>query len=145
MAFVNLSSGDRDNGHLQLELIIDDYAGTKAARHSKFMLARLYYEQKDYLTAKLYLLDFLDDPTDEFHVGALILMADIEKFNGNSDGEEKYIKQSMKYASSKSDKDCPESRRAVGNRSNVMAVCPETPGRILPGHQAIVGTRTPPS
>ena len=104
-AFVNLSIGDRDNGLLQLELIIDDYAGTKAARHSKFMLARLYYEQKDYLTAKLYLLDFLDDPTDEFHVGALILMADIEKFNGNSDGEEKYIKQSMKYASSKSDKD----------------------------------------
>lgn len=105
MAFVNLSSGDRDNGLLQLELIIDDYAGTKAARHSKFMLARLYYEQKNYLTAKLYLLDFLDDPTDEFHVGALILMADIEKFNGNSDGEEKYIKQSMKYASSKLDKD----------------------------------------
>jgi len=105
MALVNLSSGDRENGLLQLELIIDDYSGLEAAQRSTFILARLYYEQKDYLTAESYLLDFLDDPTEEFHVGALIMMADLEKINGNFDGEEKYLKHAINYSSNESDRD----------------------------------------
>ena len=56
-AIVNLGIGDRDNGLLQLELLIDDYSGSDAAQRGSFMLARLFYEQKDFLTAESYLLD----------------------------------------------------------------------------------------
>ncbi len=104
-AIVNLGIGDRDNGLLQLELLIDDYPGSDAAQRGTFMLARLYYEQKDFLTAESYLLDFLDDPTTEFRAGALMIMADIEKINGNTSSEENYIKEAIKYASSGSEKD----------------------------------------
>ena len=97
-AFVNLSIGDRDNGLLQLELLVDDYSGSEAAQRSLFMLARLYYEQKDYLTAESNLQDFLDDPTEEFHAGALMMMADIEKINGYTESIADHIKQALKYA-----------------------------------------------
>ena len=104
-AFVNLSIGDRDNGLLQLELLVDDYSGSEAAQRSLFMLARLYYEQKDYLTAESNLQDFLDDPTEEFHAGALMMMADIEKINGYTESIADNIKQAIKYALNEPEKD----------------------------------------
>lgn len=104
-AIVNLGIGDRDNGLLQLELLIDDYSGSDAAQRGSFMLARLFYEQKDFLTAESYLLDFLDDPTKEFHTGALMMMAELEKINGNTSSEEDYLKEAIKNASTDSEKD----------------------------------------
>ena len=104
-AFVNLSIGDRDNGLLQLELLVDDYSGSEAAQRSLFMLARLYYEQKDYLTAESNLQDFLDDPTEEFHAGALMMMADIEKINGYTESIADHIKQAIQYALNEPEKD----------------------------------------
>ena len=104
-AFVNLSIGDRDNGLLQLELLVDDYSGSEAAQRSLFMLARLYYEQKDYLTAESNLQDFLDDPTEEFHAGALMMMADIEKINGYTESISDHIKQAIQYALNEPEKD----------------------------------------
>ena len=104
-AFVNLSIGDRDNGLLQLELLVDDYSGSEAAQRGLFMLARLYYEQKDYLTAESNLQDFLDDPTEEFHAGALMMMADIEKINGYTESIADNIKKAIKYALNEPEKD----------------------------------------
>ena len=104
-AFVNLSIGDRDNGLLQLELLVDDYSGSEAAQRGLFMLARLYYEQKDYLTAESNLQDFLDDLTEEFHAGALMMMADIEKINGYTESIADNIKKAIKYALNEPEKD----------------------------------------
>ena len=102
---MNLSIGDRDNGLLQLELLVDDYSGSEAAQRSLFMLARLYYEQKDYLTAESNLQNFLDDPTEEFHAGALMMMADIEKINGYTESIADHIKQAIQYALNEPEKD----------------------------------------
>ena len=70
-----------------------------------FILARLYYEQKDYLTAESNLQDFLDDPTEEFHAGALMMMADIEKINGYTESIADHIKQAIQYALNEPEKD----------------------------------------
>ena len=104
-AFVSLGTGDKDNGLLQLELLVDDYTGSEAAQRGLFMLARINYEQKDYLTAQSYLQDFLDDPTEEFHAGALLLMADLEKMNGNANAVAGYLNQAIKQATNVPEKD----------------------------------------
>ena len=104
-AFVSINTGDRDNSLLQLEILVDDYPGSDAAQRGLFMLARLHYEQKDYLSAQAYLQDFLDDPTEEFHAGALILMADLVRMNGNTGAVADYISQAIEQSANEPEKD----------------------------------------
>ncbi len=104
-AFVSINTVDRDNSLLQLEILVDDYPGSDAAQRGLFMLARLHYEQKDYLSAQAYLQDFLDDPTEEFHAGALILMADLERMNGNTGAVADYISQAIEQSANEPEKD----------------------------------------
>ena len=84
---------------------MDDYPGSDAAQRGLFMLARLHYKQKDYLSAQAYLQDFLDDPTEEFHAGALILMADLERMNGNTGAVADYISQAIEQSANEPEKD----------------------------------------
>jgi len=82
-ALLNLTNGDEENGLLQLELLADDYSGTKSAQEAMYYLGRIFYEKKDYLSAKSYINDFLDDPSDEFEASALVILAELEKNIGN--------------------------------------------------------------
>jgi tetratricopeptide (TPR) repeat protein len=97
-ALVNLTIGDIDNGLLMLELLVDDYSGSRSAQKGLYFLGKNYYEKKDYLTAKSYLNDFLDDPSDDFHASALMILAEIEKINLNTESAIDYYKEAIKYA-----------------------------------------------
>ncbi len=104
-AMVSLSIGDRDNGILQLQLLTDDYSGTSAAQQGTFMLAKLFYEDNDLLTAESYLNDFLNDATDEFHAGALAIRSDILKSEDDLVAFESTVKKGIKVAQSEEEKD----------------------------------------
>ncbi len=97
-ALVNLTIGDIDNGLLMLELLVDDYSGSRSAQRGLYFLGKNYYEKKDYLTAKSYLNDFLDDPSDDFHASAFMILAEIEKNDLNTESAIDYYKKAIKYA-----------------------------------------------
>lgn len=98
-AMVNLTIGDIDNGLLLLELLIDDFSGSKPAQRGLYFLGKNYFEKKDYLTAKFHIIDFLDDPSDEFHASALMILAEIEKNDLNTKSALNYYKKAIKFAS----------------------------------------------
>lgn len=98
-ALVSLTKGDKDNGLLQLELLIEDYSGSVPAQNGLFLLGKNYYEKNDYLTAKSYLNDFIDNPTDEFHASALNLLAEIEKNNSKVESVIEYYQQAISVSS----------------------------------------------
>jgi len=104
-AMVSFSIGDKDNGFLQLQLLTDDYTGTSASQQGMFMLAKLYYEDNDILTAESYLNDFLHDPTDEFHASALEIKADILKSSNKNAEFESTVEKAIKVAVNDKEKD----------------------------------------
>lgn len=98
-AMVNFTIGDIDNGLLLLELLIDDFSGSKPAQRGLYFLGKNYFEKKDYLTAKFYLIDFLDDPSDDFHASACMILAEISKIDLNTESALNYYKKAIKFAS----------------------------------------------
>ncbi len=98
-AMVNLTIGDIDNGLLLLELLIDDFSGSGPAQRGLYLLGKNYYEKEDYLTAKSYLNDFLDDPSDDFNASAFLLLAEIEKNNLNLEPAISNYKKAIKFSS----------------------------------------------
>ncbi|MFQ6678239.1 MAG: tetratricopeptide repeat protein [Fidelibacterota bacterium] len=94
-ALVSLTKGDKDDGRLKLELLVDDFSGSKPAQKGLFLLGKNYYEIEDYLTAKSYLNEFIEDPSDEFHASALTLLAEIEKNNSNIESAAEYYQRAI--------------------------------------------------
>lgn len=104
-ALISMTSGDEDNGILQLELLIDSYSGTDAAQRSAFLLGKRYYEKGDLLTSTSYLDEYLEEPENQFHDNALFLKASIEKESGNINQYEQLIQSAIKKANNQVEKD----------------------------------------
>ena len=101
-AMVSLSIGDRENGLFQFELLVEEYKNSTAAQIGLFFLGRLFYEQNNYIIAKEYLNDYLDNLTDGFNFDAVVffILADIERKNNNSQVAINYFNEAIKNAKS---------------------------------------------
>jgi len=97
-ALVNLTIGDVDNGLLLLELLVDDFPGSKPAQRGLYFLGKNYFEKNDYLTAKSYLNDFFDDPSDEFQASAFLMLAEIEQNDMNTEAALNHYEKAIKFA-----------------------------------------------
>lgn len=90
--------GQKDAAKDSLKLLIERYDGTASAGHATFLLGKIYWEDDDYDSAKIYLKKFIDDYLDDTIISqsALASYADCLLIEKNYEDAAKYYEKAAK-------------------------------------------------
>ena len=96
-ALVTLANGDIDNATLQFEFVSDEYDNNESGTLAKYYLARVYFNEKDYLAAYSYLNEITDASFKlaQFPVSIYKMLAFIALEDGDQAAAMDYYEQAM--------------------------------------------------
>ncbi len=99
-ALITMANGDIDNARIQFEFVSDEYGNNESGSLAKYYLARLHFNEKDYLGATSYLNEIrnADFPLNHFNISKYKMMALIAMENKNYDEAISYFERALSNA-----------------------------------------------
>ncbi len=98
-ALLSQDIGDLENAKFQLQILIDEYDGTKAGIEGKYYLSKLSFDNSEIETASEYLIEYVKKGKNVILMTtAYKILAEIAIMNTNSEETEKYLQKGIKFA-----------------------------------------------
>ena len=96
-ALVTMANGDIDNARIQFEFVSDEYGNNQSGNLAKYYLARLHFNEKDYLAATSYLNEIRNAnfPLNHFNISTFKMMALIAIENKDYEGAVSYYERAL--------------------------------------------------
>ena len=96
-ALVTMANGDIDNARIQFEFVSDEYGNNQSGNLAKYYLARLHFNEKDYLAATSYLNEIRNAnfPLNHFNISTFKMMALIAVENKDYEGAVSYYERAL--------------------------------------------------
>ena len=96
-ALVTMANGDVDNARIQFEFVSDEYGNNQSGNLAKYYLARLHFNEKDYLAATSYLNEIRNAnfPLNHFNISTFKMMALIAIENKDYEGAVSYYERAL--------------------------------------------------
>ena len=96
-ALITMANGDVDNARIQFEFVSDEYGNNQSSNLAKYYLARLHFDEKDYLAATSYLNEIrnVKFPLNHFSVSTFKMMALIAIENKDYDNAVSYYQRAL--------------------------------------------------
>ena len=96
-ALVTMANGDIDNARIQFEFVSDEYGNNQSGNLAKYYLARLHFNEKDYLAATSYLNEIRNAnfPLNHFNISTFKMMALIAIENKDYDNAVSYYQRAL--------------------------------------------------
>lgn len=99
-ALITMANGDIDNARIQFEFVSDEYGNNESGSLAKYYLARLHFNEEDYLGATSYLNEIRNAKfaLNHFNISKYKMMALIAMENEDYDEAISYYERSLSNA-----------------------------------------------